>query len=405
MRIHIFLCVFLLFSANLFGYQISGRVIDKNSHLPIEYASIYVNGTTIGTTSNSNGEFELRVDYANFQLAITHASYNSELLELNLKSDTLLLVRLLPKTIHIQAVQVEAQNLRNKNLEYFKELFLGRDYWGQHAIIKNDSVLSFVVDYSGDHLRNTTMIRKPEYFEVHASAPLVIEMNELGYILEYDLISFRQELNTDLDTMIVSSLGYSYYKETDPGSILHAYRIKMNRQKAYYGSPMHFIRSLYDNELMKNGYIICQIDTTTDPKYDRRYIRTIQNCLKSVYEYQINNSYQFNTPASDTLEIDATCSYAFDYGKELHRKDNEIILSALKGTRYLIGYHYMGDEPVNLNHILRYSSVHTEYSTLYILEDPCVFRKDGTLPGGQVVIGLDMSERRIGASLPANYLR
>lgn len=41
--------------------QVSGRVLDRSTHQPVPYASVVVAGTTLGTTSNAEGEFVLRV--------------------------------------------------------------------------------------------------------------------------------------------------------------------------------------------------------------------------------------------------------------------------------------------------------------------------------------------------------
>jgi len=41
--------------------QLSGRVLDRQTRQPVPYASVVVPGTTLGTTSNAEGEFVLRV--------------------------------------------------------------------------------------------------------------------------------------------------------------------------------------------------------------------------------------------------------------------------------------------------------------------------------------------------------
>lgn len=41
--------------------QVSGRVLDSSTRRPVPYASVVVPGTTLGTTSNAEGEFVLRV--------------------------------------------------------------------------------------------------------------------------------------------------------------------------------------------------------------------------------------------------------------------------------------------------------------------------------------------------------
>ena len=40
-------------------YTITGTIADSLTHLPIEYATVYINGTTIGTISDTSGNFYL----------------------------------------------------------------------------------------------------------------------------------------------------------------------------------------------------------------------------------------------------------------------------------------------------------------------------------------------------------
>lgn len=60
----LFVSVFALIitSNNIFGQSISGKVICSSDNEPIIYASIGIIGTSKGTISNENGEFELNVD-------------------------------------------------------------------------------------------------------------------------------------------------------------------------------------------------------------------------------------------------------------------------------------------------------------------------------------------------------
>ncbi|MFD1063370.1 carboxypeptidase-like regulatory domain-containing protein [Winogradskyella litorisediminis] len=77
-----FLCAFaLLFSAFISFSQteIKGKLIDADLEFPVENASIYIQNTTIGTISNSDGRFALNVPNANLRdtLVISSIGYKS----------------------------------------------------------------------------------------------------------------------------------------------------------------------------------------------------------------------------------------------------------------------------------------------------------------------------------------
>ena len=63
----------------------SGRVIDAESNKPVVFANVYLHGTSLGTVTNSDGEFILKVPKGNTadKLAITFIGYTNLLVPLN----------------------------------------------------------------------------------------------------------------------------------------------------------------------------------------------------------------------------------------------------------------------------------------------------------------------------------
>lgn len=79
-----YLPLFLLFfSIIIFPQQhtIRGKVLDAENQSPLSYANIRVDGTTLGTSSNINGVFELKVDTQKFLLIASYIGYNSDTTE------------------------------------------------------------------------------------------------------------------------------------------------------------------------------------------------------------------------------------------------------------------------------------------------------------------------------------
>lgn len=86
---YIILCIyFLLFLTNIKAQQkventilITGKVIDKMTNKPLEYASVYVeqiNGKSkLGTTTNKRGAFNLSIPKGLYKLTVSFLSFES----------------------------------------------------------------------------------------------------------------------------------------------------------------------------------------------------------------------------------------------------------------------------------------------------------------------------------------
>lgn len=77
---HILLVLLLVFVASVFGQtEIKSKVVDFTTLLPLENASIYLENTTIGTVSNVDGKFVLRIPqgFEEDSLIISSIGYKS----------------------------------------------------------------------------------------------------------------------------------------------------------------------------------------------------------------------------------------------------------------------------------------------------------------------------------------
>ena len=70
---------FLTFSQN-FG-QLSGKILDSKTQLPIEGANILLEGTQIGVVTKSDGYFNIEnIDPKTYNIIISHIGYQSKTL-------------------------------------------------------------------------------------------------------------------------------------------------------------------------------------------------------------------------------------------------------------------------------------------------------------------------------------
>ena len=222
--------------------RISGTILDGVSGLPVSNATVYVNGSSTGTTTDDAGVFIFTEISVTCELIISHVSYR--LMSMLLRDSSILdnlHFRLEPRIVMLEEVTVTHLEVRNDYLAQFKFWFLDQNYQKYKADILNDSILYF----------NATGINR---FSVHANETILVHLPHTGYILKVDLVKFDLKYKEELSGYHCSILGY-YYFEPIPGSSPRKQRIlARNRVEHYYNSIKHFCKSLYHNGLAVNGY-------------------------------------------------------------------------------------------------------------------------------------------------------
>jgi len=354
----------IIIPIQLNGQSITGTILDSYLHQPVEFATIYISGTTIGTVSNNDGSFIIQSGVFPCKLIISHVSYNTLVINIDQYSKSDLLISIIPKVVEMSEVTIVDENLREKNIQHFKDEFLGTDVWGKNANLGNDSVLIFTVEYYNENTDDSAVIGKLKLFKVEATTPLNINLPLLGYYLQYELISFIEKYNPALKRNIINTSGYCYFKPVDTDSKLKARSFKRNRLRAYYFSPQHFTRSLYNKKLPENGYFV----------------------------HEILNADATKRPILRNEIADSCMSYISD----------EAVITGLKDHSFII--RYCSDRrgiPLNLDETDEFPSV--EISSIYFINNECIIRKDGTRPGESIIFGPGLGDKRVGATLPDNY--
>ena len=380
-----------LFPSHLLGQStVRGVVVDSLTQEPLSLATVYVNGTTQGTTTDSDGRFELKDVMFPATVVFSFVGYQTQALALD-RNPGRLTIRLktndeLPEVV----VSGKANKIKKEDLEYFKTMFLGDDKWGKRATIKNENVI--MVDNSFETSYHTRRIVHASYslhnvnhgieekyefdddtvkvvtkvFRAWAYEPLIIDLPLLGYEVYVDLVDFNVE-QTNAVTQC-DMLGYFYYKPYTDVSKRQAKSIDQNRVRAYYGSSQHFLKSFADNRLVENGYTLTMSSMIVKGKK--------------------------NIPTS--LPVDVK-----EYSES---KGNLIRIHGLKDKNLKIKYYHRSDDsPVNFAEnskgIRRYSE-----SGITFLEDDCSFSREGIVRDNSIRFTGDISKRRVAASLPDDYV-
>lgn len=111
MRSLFFILFWLVFaSAAAQNITISGKVLDRNTHEPLSFASVYIKGKAIGTVSNLVGEFDFHIpdEYRNEILVVSMLGYaNFESPVWAVISPSPLTIELTPSAILLPEVMVK----------------------------------------------------------------------------------------------------------------------------------------------------------------------------------------------------------------------------------------------------------------------------------------------------------
>ncbi|MEN8794055.1 MAG: carboxypeptidase-like regulatory domain-containing protein, partial [Flavobacteriales bacterium] len=100
--------VFVIFFSNSFYGQLTGKIIDEQTKEPIPYATVFLSDLGIGTTTNSEGEFEFKNEIPNHNIIkISALGYSDIILEINEETNrSELKISLTPKHYHLHEVIV-----------------------------------------------------------------------------------------------------------------------------------------------------------------------------------------------------------------------------------------------------------------------------------------------------------
>lgn len=369
----------------LFSQTIKGTVV-TDSGTRIANAQIYIDGTKTGTFSGEDGSFTLNVpgniagnvvfrkdNYETFTTPISKI-LNKTLKIVLLKSSDIEEVRIVPYT----------EEAYRNYINYFLSNFIGYDK--ENVRIKNQRSLKFSYD------------SKNKILKVKAPKTLIIENKNLGYEIHYNLVNF----STDFNTQITNCLGTSLFIETKNNN-----KTKVNRINAYYGSLLHFFRSIYNNAVTADNFIVNHVIKVPNPKYPSQeelkilndYMGTLKNTKVINIPDHISDIAKRNRSEKPyALAITKTLipdsAYITRNGGEVRLTFSDILQVNYKKYTYDVkaGKLIQAKTPVVLS-----SFLHPEGETFEI-------SKDGnfTNPGLLITEG-DFSKNRIENMLPLDY--
>lgn len=216
--------------------QVSGVVKSKQTAKVISGVDVFINKTSIVSSTNSKGEFELNgIAPGFYDLILSHDGY--EIFKSALRIQEGKGYKLNLDINEVQFVKPSKQKVDDewkKNMQWFERAFLGTSANAVACKITNTKLLNF--QSTGGTLR------------VSAGEPLNIENAALGYKITCYLQAFQAGVdNSSMQALI----RFDTMATKDDGQKITWER---NRLKAYWGSEQHFFNSLVVGNADEQGF-------------------------------------------------------------------------------------------------------------------------------------------------------
>ncbi|MCX6149543.1 MAG: carboxypeptidase-like regulatory domain-containing protein [Ignavibacteriales bacterium] len=266
------LIIFIAFSSQVQFYaqqpysSISGYIFDKSSMKELSNVNVFISGTDIGITTDNKGYYEIQtIPTGRQKIVVSMMGYETftTFIDFRENDNVKYNFEITPRIYAIEPIEISASKPDEwlKNLERFKEIFFANSEFSKECKITNESAINLKwIDE--DILKGN-------------SDSLLIINNALGYKVFILLKNFTfnkktKEYNYAIDTKFV---------EMDTTEKEIKANWFNNRKNAYEGSLKHFLKSLVDSTIGKEGFII-SIESTDRPNHSFRGISDIHKIIQ-----------------------------------------------------------------------------------------------------------------------------
>ncbi|QEC57842.1 carboxypeptidase-like regulatory domain-containing protein [Flavisolibacter ginsenosidimutans] len=234
---------------------LKGVVLDEEKHTPVPKASVFLSNTSIGTTANDEGGFALNVPAGKFELVVSSVGYATYSQSINTNEVLgFITIKLTPKAPELETIIIEPYEKDGweKWGKWFTDNFIGTTEYSRDCRIKNPEALKF---------RNS---KKNNTLTAVAVAPLQIENKALGYRITYQLEDFRYNFKTRM----LFYAGFPFFQNLQ-GSDHKQRQWEKAREDVYLGSMLQFMRALYRNKIVEEGFDVRRLQKIPNAEKNR----------------------------------------------------------------------------------------------------------------------------------------
>lgn len=265
MRIPLLVFLISLLPALAFaqGGEITGKVKIAGTTTPVELANVFLSNSTSGTTTRSDGSFVLSgLKPGQYTLVVSIVGYDTYTKSVTVTNQTVNVdIELSSSNNQLREVVITTPADWKKNYEQFVREFIGTDDNAKYCTVINP------------HAVTLQYHKTAQVLEAYTDDFLVVENLALGYRVKFLIKSFT----SDRLSGIISYSGERLFQELK-GNKKQEEEWHKRRREAYYGSAMHFYRSLYKEKLDSEGFVMMKYTRFLNP--NRAPEKVIQQKIK-----------------------------------------------------------------------------------------------------------------------------
>ncbi|PSL03014.1 TonB-dependent receptor [Cecembia rubra] len=222
---------------------IRGKVTDSQTGEPLPFCNVFINNTTIATTTDLDGNYILdNVPEGEFELGYSFIGYQAVQKPASIRPGSQLTFNISLVSLEQELSDVEVKASRDRNwereLRRFKNYFLGNDDMAAQCEILNPWVIDFPTDNSNNN------------FRAEAIQPIEIENKALGYKLTFDLKAFQFTPNY----YIIS--GATRFTDLEAPDAKTRAEWERKRLDTYLKSPANMFRAMIVNQHNQEGFYL-----------------------------------------------------------------------------------------------------------------------------------------------------
>lgn len=229
---------------------ITGTIKNAATKNPLPRASVFLSNSSVGAATGDDGKYTLSgIRPGQYTMVVTILGYeNYEKTVLVGRDPIKIDVELTQKPLMLREVVISSAADWKKNYEWFKKDFIGTDDNAKYCTVANPHILNLVYNSTKQTL------------EANSDEFLIVDNKALGYRVKFLLSEFK----SDKIASLISRAGQQLFEEL-PGSAEQKKKWHQKREEAYYGSSMHFYRSLYTDKLTEEGFAMYTLKRTLNP--------------------------------------------------------------------------------------------------------------------------------------------
>jgi len=230
--------------------QISGIVTDASDNVPIPNVSVFIAGTSIGTTTDDNGYYKLRIPgEGSYRLTLSHVGYQPVFTEIKSGNQSIIADVAL-NIMELEEVTTTMKVVtRKKDVNLFWNTLLGKSPSKKTMYALNPEVVYYYYN------------PKTQKLTVTCREPLEIVNNETGYQIKVVVDHFTHDCQTEETSWKIEKV----FTALEPKDERQRKQWQDQRKDIYQLSLAHFIRALYHNRLKEEGYVLTYLSKEDCP--------------------------------------------------------------------------------------------------------------------------------------------